>query len=81
VQFLILPAVLISTDILANALSDSEASSHPDNIKSSDLPEQALQSGLIEFALQADITIVVDTNLIKASAQALRHAQWVLSKD
>ncbi len=30
-----------------------------------DLPAQALQSGLVEFALQADISIVVDNQLIK----------------
>lgn len=43
-----------------------------------DLPEQALQTSLIEFALQADITIVVDNQLLDGlRAQSVTGARTI----
>lgn len=53
------------TGSFALAADTSTMEARTAHLKSFDLPEQTLQSGLIEFALQANITIVVDTNLLK----------------
>ena len=47
-------------------LSQSCLATNSNNVtRNFDIPEQALQSSLIEFALQADITIIADNELLK----------------
>lgn len=57
-------AVLFGIFLLTNnALADAHTA---DEISHFDLPGQALQASLIEFALQAGITVITDTEAVKA---------------
>ena len=55
-------ALTISSSVFSQSCLAADSNNTTRNF---DIPEQALQSSLIEFALQADITIVADNELLK----------------